>query len=90
MSRIERVAVTFGTKRNLGDYNSMALELYLEAKVDEGEDALAVARELHELAAAEVKAQYRLRRPPRPHEHTHEALPEAGEPQWHSSEDYAP
>ena len=40
MSTIERVAVTFGTKRNLGDFNSMELSLFLEARVDEGEDAL--------------------------------------------------
>lgn len=81
MSTIERVAVTFGTKRNMGDYNSMELTLYLEARVDEGEDAMAVARELHERAVAEVKAQYRLRRPPRNGEHVREALadPDGGE-----------
>lgn len=81
MSTIERVAVTFGTKRNMGDYNSMELTLHLEARVGEGEDAMAVARELHERAVAEVKAQYRLRRPPRAHEHIREALaePEEGE-----------
>ncbi len=76
MSTIERVAVTFGTKRNMGDYNSMELTLYLEARVDEGEDAMAVARELHERAVAEVKAQSRLRRPPRAGEHVREALAE--------------
>lgn len=76
MSTIERVAVTFGMKRNMGDYNSMELTLYLEARVDEGEAAMAVARELHERAVAEVKAQYRLRRPPRAGEHVREALAE--------------
>ena len=76
MSTIEPVAVTFGTKRNLGDFNSMELSLFLEARVDEGEDALAVARELHERAAAEIKAQYRLRRPPRAHERVSVALAE--------------
>ena len=76
MSTIDRVAVRIAVKRNLGDYNSLELSLYLDASVDEGEDALAVARELHERAAAEIKAQYRLRRPPRAHERVSVALAE--------------
>lgn len=78
---VDRVRVTFGTTRNLGDYNSLKLELALEAGVEEGEDALVVARELHERAAAELKAQYALRRPPARGQREEAALSEP-DPQW--------
>lgn len=55
--RVERVTVGFGCTLNLGNFNSARFDVQFEARLEEGEDALAAVHELHEQAVAEVKRQ---------------------------------
>ena len=55
--QVERVKVGFGTTINLGNFNSMRLDVEYEARIETGEDADEVIGALHNQAVAEVKRQ---------------------------------
>ncbi len=55
--RLRAVAVHYGRKMNLGDFNSANVECDLWADLDEGEDEGAVMSALWTMAKANVKAQ---------------------------------
>src|SRR3712207_781247 len=55
--RVTSVAVTYGRKFNLGDFNSAHLEISLWAELEEGDTAEQVRDELWQRAKASVKEQ---------------------------------
>lgn len=61
--KAERVRVAFGSTVNLGNYNTIRLDVELIAAVEEGEDWHAVVALPHEEAKAEVKRQAAASRP---------------------------
>lgn len=54
---IKRVTVGFGSTVNLGDFNSMRLDVQYEADLTPFEDAIEATAELHKLAVEQVKQQ---------------------------------
>jgi len=56
--RVNTVSVSYGRKFNLGDYNSLALEVTLWADLEEGDDAQTVVNSLQEQARESVKREY--------------------------------
>lgn len=56
MPTIKTIAVTYGRKLNLGDYNSANVEVTLWADVQEGEDTNAAMHQLWDMATANVQA----------------------------------
>ena len=55
--KLTAIAVTYGRKHNLGNYNSAHVEVSLWADLEEGEDVAAATLELRERARDEVKAE---------------------------------
>lgn len=55
MPQIKTVSVTYGRKINLGDYNSVNIEVTLWADVQEGEDTNAAMHQLWDMATANVQ-----------------------------------
>jgi hypothetical protein len=53
---LRTVAVTYGRKLNLGDFNSAHVELTINAELEDGDDVDAMMRALWEMATANVKA----------------------------------
>ena len=56
--RVNTVSVSYGRKFNLGDYNSLSLEVTLWADLEEGDVAQAVINSLQDQARNSVKAEY--------------------------------
>ena len=57
MPTIKTVSVTYGRKFNLGDYESVHIEISIWADVEEDEDLNEVMPRLWDMAKANVKAQ---------------------------------
>jgi len=57
MPQVKTVSVKYGTKRNLGDFNSVNFEISVWADVEEDEDLDDVMKALWEMAKENVRAQ---------------------------------
>ena len=57
MPIVKTVSVTYGRKRNLGDYSSATVDCTLWADIEEGEDLDQVMRSLWTMAKENVKSQ---------------------------------
>lgn len=55
MGKIFEVKVNFGYTKNLGNYESMRVDVEFRSKVGENENPLAVTAELEQMAKAECK-----------------------------------
>lgn len=53
--KVDKVAVGYERKHNLGDYNSVTAEVSLWADLEDGDDPQAVIAELQEMAREDVK-----------------------------------
>lgn len=56
---ITKIAVVYGGKLNLGNYESATIELHIEASLDSGDDAAAVEQDLWQRAKESVREQAR-------------------------------
>lgn len=65
--RVKTIAVVYGRKLNLGDYNSVSIEVSLWADLDTNEDVNAALNTLQEQAREAAKAEaMRLKKPTSP------------------------
>lgn len=55
MGKIVEVTVNFGYTKNMGNFESMRVDIEFRSKVGENENPLAVTAELEQMAKAEVK-----------------------------------
>lgn len=55
--QLDKVAVTYGRKFNLGDYESAHIEISLWADLEEGDDEAAATEALREMARNHVMAE---------------------------------
>lgn len=55
MGKITEVKLNFGYTRNMGNYESMRVDVEFKSKVGENENPLAVTAELEQMAKAEVR-----------------------------------
>lgn len=55
MGKIVEITVNFGYTKNMGNFESMRVDVEFRSKVGENENPLAVTAELEQMAKAEVK-----------------------------------
>lgn len=55
MGKITEVKLNFGYTRNMGNYESMRVDVEFKSEVGENENPLAVTAELEQMAKAEVR-----------------------------------
>ena len=55
MGKIVEVTVNFGYTKNMGNFESMRVDVDFKSKVGENENPLAVTAELEQMAKAEVR-----------------------------------
>ena len=55
--KLKTISVTYGRKMNLGDFNSSHVEMTLWADLDDGDDEVAAAEALRQMARNHVMAE---------------------------------